>query len=90
MNGTALTPVTPNAQSLSVKARINTSGIQTVVASIDNGYGYLRDTLTFFVAAAAPEAFLVALLAGEFVVDVGTAVPATSLLPLDMVMLMLF
>ena len=54
LNGTALTPSTPNAQSLSVKARINASGLQTVVA-----HGYdgttLYDTLTFFVAAAAPE-----------------------------------
>jgi len=55
LNGTALTPSTPNAQSLSVKARINASGLQTVVAGGDDGFTTLRDTLTFFVAAAAPE-----------------------------------
>ena len=55
LNGTALTPSTPNAQSLSVKARINASGLQTVVAAGDDGFTTLRDTLTFFVASAAPE-----------------------------------
>jgi hypothetical protein len=55
LNGAALTPSTPNVQSLSVKAVISTSGSQTVVASGDNGFGQLYDTLTFFVASAAPE-----------------------------------
>jgi hypothetical protein len=55
LNGVALTPSTPNTQTLSVKAGINTSGLQTVVASGDNGTITLRDTLTFFVASAAPE-----------------------------------
>ncbi len=55
LNGTALTPSTPNAQSLSVKARINASGLQTAVAAGDDGFTTLRDTLTFFVASDAPE-----------------------------------
>ncbi len=54
LNGTALTPVTPSP-SLSIRARINASGLQTVVASGNDGYKKLYDTLTFFVASAAPE-----------------------------------
>jgi hypothetical protein len=55
LNSTALTPSTPNIQSLSVKARINTSGTQTIIAIGDNGFVTQRDTLTLFVASAAPE-----------------------------------
>jgi hypothetical protein len=55
LNGVALTPSTPNAQSLSVKAGISASGSQVFVASGDNGIVTLRDTLTLFVASAAPE-----------------------------------
>lgn len=55
LNGTAITPSTPNATSLSIRVPVTTSGLQTITSSGDNGTQTARDTLTFFVASSAPE-----------------------------------
>ena len=55
LNGTAITPSTPNVTSLAVRVPVTTSGLQTITSSGENGTQTVRDTLTFFVASVAPE-----------------------------------